>query len=713
MHLRFLKGWQRPLLLALVITFLLAACDGNEPEPTPTTAPVADVNDEPADEVDEEVDEGETAVSEEPTAQPTTAPTEEPAPEPDPTDPPEPTAVPAPAYEPEFESASCQFEEPDGRDVTCGYLIVPENRSQPEKTIRLHVAIFASESSNPAPDPVVYLDGGPGGDALEAVPFTFEDNFGPLLADRDVIIFDQRGTGYSEPSLACPEVLEADLNIIDQVLPLEEEIDIALAASTACFDRLIADGVDLTAYNSVENAADVNDLRIALGYDEWNLYGISYGTKLAMTTMRDHPEGIRSVVLDSPYPLPVSLTKDFPENAARAFDVFFAGCAADAACNEAYPDLENVFYNLTAVLNEEPVLVSASNFFTGDAYEAAVDGTVLMSILFQGLYSSEIIPILPQMITEAGAGDTQLLGLLLSNNLTNQEFFSIGMYSSVQCHEEIVFDTLADVEVVIANYPQIADLLEGPEYDFLLCDLWESGTADSLENEAVSSDIPTLVQAGEYDPITPPAWGVLAAETLSNSYFFEYPGVGHGASISGECPQAMTMAFLNEPTSEPDSNCISDMGGPEFSVPSDLSASDFNLVPFTSDLGIAVVSGVAPEGWEEQFPGVFLRGENGLDQTAVLQQGAPGIPADTFLELFTSQLGLDSDAEEVGAYGDENGRSWTLYESTLQSLPINFGVTSNDGTTFVVLLIANNENEQPALYEGVFLPAMDAISVSE
>ena len=704
MHFRFLSGWQRPLLLAIAISFFIVACNGNEPEPTPTTAPVAEVDDDPV--AEQPVEEP----TEEPEVEETAVPTEEPTAEPEPTDPPEPTAVPAPAYEPEFESASCEFETPEGRDVTCGYLIVPENRSQPEKTIRLHVAIFASESSSSAPDPVVYLDGGPGGDALETVPFTFEDNFGPLLADRDVIIFDQRGTGYSEPSLACPEVIEADLDIIDEVLPVDEEIDIALAASEACFDRLTADGVNLTAYNSVENAADVNDLRIALGYDEWNLYGISYGTKLAMTTMRDHPEGIRSVVLDSPYPLPVSLTEDFPENAARAFDVFFAGCAADAACNEVYPDLETVFYNLTAVLNEEPALVSASNFFTGDEYEVAVDGSVLMSVLFQGLYSSEIIPILPQMITDAGAGDTQLLGLLLSNNLTNQAFFSIGMYSSVQCHEEIGFDTLADVEAEIAQYPQIADLLEGPEYDFLLCDLWDSGTADSLENEAVSSDIPTLIQAGEYDPITPPSWGVLAAETLSNSYFFEYPGVGHGASISGECPQAMTMAFLNDPTSEPDSGCISGMGGPEFSVPTALTADDFNLVPFTTDLGIAVVSGVTPEGWEEQFPGVFLRGENGLDQTAVLQQGAPGIPADSFLELFTSQLGLDSDAEAVGEYVDGNGRNWTLYKSTLQGLPIDLGLVSTDEATFVVLLIANNENEQPALYDGVFLPALDAIS---
>ncbi|MCA9925860.1 MAG: alpha/beta hydrolase, partial [Anaerolineales bacterium] len=340
------------------------------------------------------------------------------------------------------------------------------------------------------------------------------------------------------------------------------------------------------------------------------------------------------------------------------------------------------------------------NFFTGDRYDAVVEGTDLMGVLFQSLYSAEIIPVLPQMITDSAAGDYQLLGLLLSNNLTNQEFFSVGMYHSVQCHEEIGFDSLENVVAAVDQYPQIADLLAAPELDFLLCNVWDSGSADATENEPVSSDIPTLILSGEYDPITPPAWGELAAETLSNSFFFEYPGIGHGASVSGDCPQSMTIAFLSDPTSEPDSGCMADMGGPAFAVPSDLSVADLTLVPFSTDLGIAVVEGVIPDGWEEQFPGVFVRGENGLDQTAVLQQGAPGVPADSFLELFTAQLGLDSDVENVGSYEDVNGRSWDLYASTLQGLPVNISLTESDEATFVILLIANNEDEQAALYEG-------------
>jgi pimeloyl-ACP methyl ester carboxylesterase len=233
-------------------------------------------------------------------------------------------------YTPNFTSSSCDFIVPGGRDVTCGYLTVPEDRTQPDgAAVRLHVAVFLSESGNPAPDPVVYLEGGPGGEPLETLIFTFEDYFAPYLTERDVIIFDQRGTGLSEPSLACPELVEASLEYLDDVLSDEEEADVYLGAMTDCRERLLADGVNLAAYNSRENAADLNDLRIALGYDEWNLYGISYGTKLALTTMRDFPEGIRSVVLDSAYPLQTSLIIDVPANMDRAFDTLFAGCAAD------------------------------------------------------------------------------------------------------------------------------------------------------------------------------------------------------------------------------------------------------------------------------------------------------------------------------------------------------------------------------------------------
>jgi hypothetical protein len=182
----------------------------------------------------------------------------------------EPSEPAATSYEPLFEPAACQFDVPEGREVECGYLTVPEKHAQPGngRTLRLHVAVFESDNPNPAPDPIVYLAGGPGADALEVVQFEFETAFAPLLADRDLILFDQRGTGYSEPSLACPEISDVTYEMLALDLGFEE---VAARNADALFewrDRLVGEGVVLSAYNSAESASDVNALRLALGYDE-------------------------------------------------------------------------------------------------------------------------------------------------------------------------------------------------------------------------------------------------------------------------------------------------------------------------------------------------------------------------------------------------------------------------------------------------------------
>ena len=157
---------QTRFLLALLLLLALVACQQEDVTPTAT-------------EIAQEV-------VTEPTLEPT-ATTEPPTATPEPTETPEPTNTPEPAYVPVFETESCEFQVPPGRDVECGWLTVPEDRSQPDKMIHLHVAIFHSDSDNPAPDPIVYLEGGPGGDALEAVPLIFELRFAPFLANHDLI----------------------------------------------------------------------------------------------------------------------------------------------------------------------------------------------------------------------------------------------------------------------------------------------------------------------------------------------------------------------------------------------------------------------------------------------------------------------------------------------------------------------------------------------
>jgi pimeloyl-ACP methyl ester carboxylesterase len=164
-----------------------------------------------------------------------------------------------------------------------------------------------------------------------------------------------------------------------------------------CRERLASEGVNLAAYNSAENAADLNDLRRALGLAAWNLYGISYGTRLALTAIRDFPQGLRSVVIDSVYPPQVSLFADIPANGARAFGVLFDECAADAICAAAYPNLGSVFFDLVDRFNTDPVTFKVK-LHSGETYDVLLNGDGLMGLTFQSLYATSLLPYLPRLI---------------------------------------------------------------------------------------------------------------------------------------------------------------------------------------------------------------------------------------------------------------------------------------------------------------------------
>ena len=220
----------------------------------------------------------------------------------------------------------------EGQNVRCGFLTVAEDWSHPQgPSIRLAVAIFKTFSSQPAPDPVLSLGGGPGQAWLQTIGPTY--NAGNLLSNRDLILMDQRGAGYSQPSLRC---------FVNETPRM-------------CHDRLIKSGINLNVFTTLQNAADVHALIRALGYRQVNLEGASYGTRLALTVMRLYPTDLRSVVLNSVLPPQVISFTSIPSATQRAFDVLFNRCAVDSYCKTTYPHLQTVFYQLVDDLNHKPI----------------------------------------------------------------------------------------------------------------------------------------------------------------------------------------------------------------------------------------------------------------------------------------------------------------------------------------------------------------------
>jgi pimeloyl-ACP methyl ester carboxylesterase len=447
--------------------------------------------------------------------------------------------------------------------VYCGYLVVPENRAVPNgRLIQLHVAVFQSVLEGPEPDPVVHLAGGPGSSSLDVSGYMLNQGLDQILERRNFILFDQRGTGYSSPRLDCPERDALTPALLSEGLSGQDSLPAIVDAFQRCHDRLVAEGNDLSAYNSAASAADLNDLRIALGYQQLNLYGVSYGTRLALTMMRDYPQAIRSVVLDSTYPLEVNLYTALAPDAGRAFNVLFDDCAADPACNAAYPNLRAVFYNLVDQLNASPVTVPLS--VDGSNIPVSLTGNLLIDVLFVGLYNPTVAANMPKMIYQVQRGEYAILRdrLLLYFDTSG----ALGMGTSVQCAEEIPFNSGDEAYTAAQGVqPEIAAFFpQSVQYLFAVCRDWNEITPDPRENQPVTSDIPTLILAGEFDPITPPAWGQMTAGHLSNSYFFEFPGNGHWVTRSSRCALSIALAFWDNPSVPPDASCLASQGGLQF-----------------------------------------------------------------------------------------------------------------------------------------------------
>jgi pimeloyl-ACP methyl ester carboxylesterase len=624
------------------------------------------------------------------------------------TAPPAPTPTAAPTGVPRFEKEDCWFKEPASAEVECGYLIVPEDHAQPAgPTLKLAVARFRSDSGQPAPDPIVYLEGGPGGSPLRSLVPQFDAYLSGLLKKRDLILFDQRGTGYSQPALDCPESRQQALDALPQNLTAAQSEDLSNQALLACHARLVKEGVNLAVFNSAQNAADIASLIEALGLEQVNLYGISYGTRLALTAMRDVPQGIRSVVIDSVFPPQVDLISQLPANGARAFEALFTACTADRACAAAFPDLKPEFFKLVDRLNTTPITMTIT-LHSGEQKAALINGDGLIGLVFHALYSTPIIPSIPRLIFDLRDGHYALAAGLQAELLAALDKVSSGMQLSVQCSEEVPFDHSANLEAALKQYPQYGALAAKGQFAF--CSAWGVPTADAQENQPVTSSIPTLIFSGGFDPVTPPAWAELTAKTLEHSYYFNLPRGGHGASLSEDCPRSILLAFLDDPTSKPEAACIdAKMLKTNFAVP--LKPGDIKLTAFTEPQ--LAISGVAPATWQKVGPGMYTPSGQLIDQTALMQQAGPIQPS-MFLNLMKNQLaqsGIQTDFAETGARA-ANGLTWKLYAATVSIAGVDIAIAQGDTLTYFVLL-QSPIGDRDVLYAAVFLPAVDALKSSQ
>ncbi len=540
------------------------------------------------------------------------------------------SAVTEPTGDASYEEAPCPapnvpgFPAADlGPEYTCGFLTVPETRSDAGgRTVRIAVATVAAVSATPSKDPIVYLDGGPGNTGLVSAPRAVAAG---MNADRDVIFVDQRGTYHSDPFLSCPEEDAFYAEVVAMAYSDPATGEKSDAATAACRDRLAAEGIALASYDTAENAADIADLRVAMGIDEWNLYGVSYGTDLALTVLRDHPDGIRSVVLDSVVPPNLNIIPAFWPAAAAAYDELFAACAGQAACAAAYPDLEAEFTETVNRLDAEPLVVPVSTA-PGETVEVTIDGykfaNAVVLLLAGGPAASAD---LPRMIHEIAAGDGAAVAATILSFVPPSGFVGLGLQWGVFCRESIPQTSLEEVVTsgrhALPEFPEgVLRLLPQVPRFFDDCAIWDVGAADAQAREAVVSDVPVLIMGGTFDAVTAPSWQDAATPGLNASQVVNFPGLGHQVFLQSGCPVSVMRAFIAAPDEPVDQTCVTEMAVPAFTVPD----SGTTVPPVTSSSGGAGASDESPTPHAD-FSGMVAIG-NGREMYLECQgSGAPTV----------------------------------------------------------------------------------------
>lgn len=423
--------------------------------------------------------------------------------------------------------------------IECGFLTVPEDHARPtDSTLDIHVVRLPAISSGKAPDPLFFLAGGPGQAATELTPF-IASVFSAVRQTRDIILIDQRGTGKSNP-------LQCDFDDFDTLLLTEDEIDLT-ATAQSCATGL---DVNLQHYHTVNAIHDFDAVRRALGYQHINVYGGSYGTRAGLVWLREKPEAIRSLVLDGLAP-PQVVIGPFGTFSQRAYERLITDCMADASCASRFADLDAGYQALRQTLRTEPQLLDYRDPRSDQPLQVLLTEPRLSGTLRNALYHPRTRQLIPLVIDATARGDYRpLVGLF--NALEGGSSMYIGLTLSVLCQEDV---PRIDEELLQRDRENIfmgGQLTE----DFLrLCAGWPVEAGLPQWAEPVTSDTPILLLSGEQDPVTPPEWAVLAAETLSNSQHVIAEHGGH-TIVSHTCANRIVADFLERPQAPVDASCI-------------------------------------------------------------------------------------------------------------------------------------------------------------
>ena len=470
----------------------------------------------------------------------------------------------------EFELTTCWNPVESDAKTDCGWLVVPEDWNTPQHSkIKLPVAIFRPLKPNPLLSPVIYLTGGPGGyplgeqaKSMDRMRNWADDSF----PGRSLIVFDQRGTGMSMPNLDCPEAQDPMLWWHTTLDPQEaynvpERVH---AAYSICMQRHLEAGRKLQAFNTIQSATDIEALRRVLDFDDMILYGVSYGTRLALTAMKYYPAHIKSAILDSVYPPQVDAVWNDAEAFNYVLERLFDACYQHKDCNRVYPDLQGRLVRGLENLSKQPVIVEISNMRGFEPLHVQVDHRTYLSVLRGEMYHIARLPNLAMLISGVAEGEYWRLKQHIENTAYGSfpSRYTLGANLAINCNDDAGIASKAPVLIEGPLGPYLKDLVT--RYDgYDNCDFWPTNIK-TQNRSAVKSDIPTLILAGGLDPTTTVEHAKEATETLPNAHLFVFPAYGHVQLRNNRCAWEIFDAFLDDPTVRPNPPCVAKPRLPAF-----------------------------------------------------------------------------------------------------------------------------------------------------
>jgi len=515
----------------------------------------------------------------------------------------------------------------------CGTVSVLEDRKNPGGR-KIDIPVYVLPPTTPGAKglPIFHLEGGPGGSAINGFGQSWFLAYSSFRKNHPVVVFDQRGIGKSA-SLQCTEITDVALkDIATTPTDAVTEANQSIGRYAACLERL-GKTADPQFYTSAAAADDIDDIRVALGYDQILVFGNSYGTWLGQFYLKTHGEHVAGMVLDSvvgPWNLPDLLA---PANGQASLDKIIALCEADALCNKTYPDLHTKLDEAIARLEKAPVTMTGISGISAKLHTVGITADRFRLALFTMLYSTANSTLIPQTISEAAKGIYQFPATMLVTQAEEAEnFISYGLNLSVTCAESVpffsdaLFDKYAADSFLIGAKDKYKDSFK-PQID--TCKAWRSAELNEADVAPIESDRPVLILSGNLDPVTPVSFGEETNKRLKNSTLVVLPYQGHGVIIGSKCAQNVTAAFFDNPTAKVDASCTKNDLVPifsgaykaEFDALDDAAASVAGLLPkgWTVEAGSPLSFATSPDGLQFAAVGVYKNSDEKTARAAVLK----------------------------------------------------------------------------------------------